>query len=81
MLTGIDYNIPIPSSVTSIGNWAFSNCSSLTSVLFESSSGWKVSKNSDMSSLTSLSSSKLSNLETAATYLTLTFCRRYWKKN
>lgn len=35
-------SIEIPDSVTSIGNYAFYNCSSLTSVTFENTEGWAV---------------------------------------
>ena len=42
-------SITIPDSVTSIGSWAFYKCTSLESVTFKNTTGWRVSKSSDMS--------------------------------
>ena len=67
----------IPDSVTSIGNYAFSNCSSLTSVKFENTSGWYVSKDSTATSGTSVS---VTDTAKNATYLTLTYYNYYWKR-
>lgn len=67
----------IPDSVTSIGNYAFSNCSSLTSVKFENTSGWYVSKDSTATSGTSVS---VTDTAKNATYLTSTYYNYYWKR-
>ncbi|MBO6263630.1 MAG: leucine-rich repeat domain-containing protein, partial [Clostridia bacterium] len=73
-------SIEIPSSVTSIGDEAFSSCRSLTSVTFKNTSGWEVSRYSDMRDATSLSNGDLADTSTAATYLTSTYCYYYWKR-
>ena len=71
-------SITIPDGVTSIGDYAFGGCSSLTSVTFENTSGWKVSRYSDMSGNTAVT---VSNPATAATYLTSTYCDYYWERS
>ena len=63
--------VTIPNSVTSIGMVAFYGCTSLTSVVFENPYGWKINGGS-------YSSSGISNPETAATYLTSTYCEYTW---
>ena len=60
-------SITIPSSVTSIGRYAFSYCGSLTSVTFEDPSGWYVTRGEGASSGTNLT---LTNATQNATYLT-----------
>ena len=75
-LTGII----IPDSVTSIGESAFHFCNSLTSVIFEDPNGWRVYKSSTATRGTSISSRDLSDPSTAASYLTSTYRRYYWKK-
>lgn len=70
-------SITIPDSVTSIGSYAFSNCSRLKSVTFENKVGWWYASSSDASSGKTLSSTDLADTVTAATYLTNTYCTRY----
>jgi hypothetical protein len=74
-------SVTIGNSVTSIGDFAFYNCSSLTSVTFKTTNGWWVSQSSTATSGTSISSSDLSNISTAATYLTSTYYIYYWKRS
>ncbi len=64
----------IPNSVTTIGNGAFYQCSSLTSVTFENTSGWKAGS-------TAISSTDLANTSTAATYLKSTYYRYIWTRS
>ena len=73
-------SLTIPDSVTSIGNNAFYYCKGLTSVVFEDTEGWQVSRYSDFRNYTSLSSAKLANASTAATYLKSTYYYYYWRK-
>lgn len=73
-------SITIPNSVTDIGISAFENCSSLTSVTFENMEGWNVIAMSDDAE-TSISSSDLSDVSTAAEYLTSTHCYKEWKRS
>jgi len=72
--------IIIPSSVKTIKNQAFRG-TSLTSVTFESTSGWYVTTSLSATSGTNLSSTDLSNTTTAATYLKSTYTTNYWKCN
>jgi hypothetical protein len=74
-------SVTIPDSVISIGNYAFSSCRSLTSVVFKNTSGWCYSSNSSETSSTTIASSTLDNYETAAEYLTSTYCNYYWKRS
>ncbi len=62
--------IPTDGSVTYIGDYAFSRCSSLTSVTFENTSGWYVSGRY----VTVTDTSK------NATYLTDTYSDCYWNR-
>lgn len=64
--------------VTGIGASAFSNCTELTSVTFENTTGWWRSSSSTATSGTSIASSALANASTAATYLTDTYDFYYW---
>ena len=73
-------SVTIGNSVTSIGEYAFSGCTNLTSVVFEDTEGWQVSQNSSFSNYTSLSSANLADASTAATYLTSTYRSYYWRK-
>ncbi len=73
-------DLVIPDSVTSIGRYAFSGCTNLTSVVFEDTEGWQVSWDSDFSSYTSLASADLADAYTAATYLKSTYYYYDWRK-
>ena len=73
-------SVTIGSSVESIGSYAFDGCTGLTSVVFEDTEGWQVSRYSDFRNYTSLSSAKLANASTAATYLKSTYYYYYWRK-
>ena len=89
-------NVIIPESVTAIGNSAFSGCSNLTSVVigenvstigscafygcskltsveFKNPEGWKRGS-------TAILADDLRNPETAATYLTSTYCYNTWTR-
>ncbi len=66
-------NITIPSSVTSIGKGAFSNCTNLSEVIFEDPNNWEVNGNI-------LSSNDLNNPELAASYLTGEYISYDWIK-
>jgi len=74
-------SIEIPNSVTSIGCNAFYGCTSLTSVTFENTEGWWYSSSPTATSGTSISSTDLENLSTAATYLKSTYCNYYWERS
>ena len=73
-------SITIPRSVTSIGNSAFSDCSSLTSVTFEDPEGWYVTQTEGATSGTDLANEDLADPATAAEYLRETYDNRYWYK-
>ena len=73
-------SVIIPDSVTSIGVEAFRYCYDLTSVTFNNTNGWFVSKDSTATSGTDLSSSDLANTSTAVTYLRSTYYDYYWKR-
>ena len=73
-------DLVIPDSVTEIKAYAFSGCTNLTSVVFEDTEGWQVSRYSDFSSYTSLASANLADASTAATYLKSTYRSYYWRK-
>jgi len=72
-------SIEIPNSVIIIGNEAFADCDNLTSVTFRNTNGWFVSDESTDFNGEQLSSSDLANTSTAATYLTSTYCDKYWR--
>ncbi len=74
-------SIKIPYSVTSIGQGLFNNCNSLKSVSFENKSGWWITFDTLATSGKTISASDLSNLATAAQYLTSTYSSYYWKRS
>jgi len=65
--------VTIGNSVTSIGERAFSGCSSLTSVNFENPDGWSADG-------TSISSEDLQIEATAASYLKSTYSAKMWTR-
>jgi len=67
-------SITIPDSVAYIEANSFMDCSSLTSVTFENTTGWTADG-------TSISSAELADTSTAAAYLTDTYCYYYWKRS
>ena len=71
-------SITIPDSVTSIYNHAFNECAQLTSVTFINTSGWSYASTT---SITSISTSDLTNVSIAAKYLTTTYKYYYWYRN
>ena len=76
-------NISIPDSIVRIGIRAFSDCSSLTSVVFENPNGWSYSNYCDMDDMTEIKG--LSNTSTAATYLIWSdrktnYTLKYWAR-
>lgn len=72
--------VTIPENVTSIGVWAFLDCTSLTRVKFKKTSGWWYSSSGTATSGTEISSTSLANSATAATCLTSTYYKYYWKR-
>ena len=71
----------IPDSVTMIGEYAFYNCSSLTSVIFEDPTGWWYADSSIATSGTAISESSLADASTAAKYLRSSYADKYWFKD
>ena len=71
----------IPDSVTMIGEYAFYNCSSLTSVIFEDPTGWWYADISIATSGTAISESSLADASTAAKYLRSSYADKYWFKD
>lgn len=72
-------SVVVDVGVTSIGEYAFSGCSSLTSVKFKNPNGWKYHTNN--SSWETISSRSLSDASTAATYLTNKYYDYDWKRS
>ena len=81
LIYGCNGTTIIPSTVTKIYDVAFVERSGLTSVIFENPNGWSYSSNRNMSSPTALSASNLANPSIAATYLTDTYCMKYWARS
>ena len=71
-------SITIPKSVTTIGSSVFRYCTSLTSVTFENQTGWRLSTSSTATSGTSID---VSNPETNATNLRITYYNYYWHRS
>ena len=74
-------SVTIPDSVTSIGKAAFSGCNNLMSVTFNNPEGWWYSSSSTATSGTSISSTDLANISTAAGCLSSTYRNYYWKRS
>ena len=66
--------ITIPASVQRIGKMAFVYCVGLVEVTFENTNGWTAVNVTDETDKVVLSSEDLSNVSTAANYLTNTYC-------
>ena len=73
-------SITIPDSVNSIGMCAFYDCASLTSVTFKNTSGWWYASSTSATSGNSISAANLATPSTAATYLTSTYYKYFWKR-
>ena len=67
--------ITIPKSVTLIKNYAFESCTGLQSVTFEDSNDWYWHYSNG-----SLNATDLQKTDTAAHYLTSTYCGCSWEK-
>ena len=74
-------SITIPDSVTSIGKCAFFGCTRLSKVVFQNTSGWSCLEYSWQTKPTTISSSSLSNSNTAAICLTETYVFADWTRN
>lgn len=70
----------MPDDITSIGDYAFSACSSLTSATFANTTGWYIG-DSVGATTTAISSSNLLSKSTAATYLKSTYYTKYWTRH
>lgn len=78
-LSGLQ-SITIKSSVVKLGTYAFGYANDLTSAVFEDTNGWQVSRVESFNNYKELTSSDLSNSNTAATYLKTTYADWYWRK-
>ena len=74
-------SITLPDSVTSIGECAFFGCTRLSKVVFQNTSGWSCIEYSWQTKPTTISSSSLSNSNTAAICLTETYVFADWTRN
>ena len=74
-------SITLPDSVTSIGKCAFFGCTRLSKVVFQNTSGWSCLEYSWQTKPTTISSSSLSNSNTAAICLTETYVFADWTRN
>ncbi len=70
-------SVTIGNGVTSIGSWAFGGCTSLKSVTFKNTTGWRVSKSSDMSNAQDIT---VTDTTQNATLLNYTYRDYYWKR-
>ena len=77
MNTGLT-NITIPDSLTSIGSYAFQNCSSLKRIVFPNTAGWYRTMSSSATSGTNMI---MSDSTQNATWLTETYYNYYFKRN
>lgn len=68
----------IGNSVTSIGYQAFHICENINSITFENPSNWYISDSSLASSGKNITSADLTNLTTAASYLSSEYSSYYW---
>lgn len=71
-------SVTIGSGMTSIGKWAFRDCSSLTSVTFASIHGWWYASSRSATSGTYISYVNIRNASVAATLLAKNYCDYYW---
>ena len=73
----------VPNATANFFRWATANgsadCTGLTSVTFEHTTGWYLVSNGAATGGSYLS--VLSNRVTAATWLSSTYCDYYWKRN
>ncbi len=71
-------SITIPKAVTSIGTYAFFSCQKLESVMFENTSGWYITGNSDSTTGTDIS---VTDTKTNAENLADEYYDMYWKRS
>ena len=77
MNTGLT-NITIPDSLSSIGRYAFQNCSSLKRIVFPNTTGWYRTMSSSDTSGTNMT---MTNSTQNATWLIYTYYNYYFKRN
>lgn len=77
MNTGLT-NITIPDSLTSIGSYAFQDCSNLERIVFPNTTGWYRTTSSTATSGTNMT---MTNSTQNATWLTETYYNYYFKRN
>lgn len=77
MNTGLT-NITIPDSLTSIGSYAFQDCSNLERIVFPNTTGWYRTMSSSATSGTNMI---MSDSTQNATWLTDTYVNYYFKRN
>lgn len=74
-------SVGIPWRVTTIGKYAFYTCSALEVVTFQNPNGWTYTPASGNTDPVSIASASLSEADTAATYLTQTYCEYAWSRS
>ena len=77
MNTGLT-NITIPDSLTSIGSYAFQDCSNLERIVFPNTTGWYRTRSSTATTGTPMD---MSDSTQNATWLTETYYNYYFKRN